>query len=165
MEKEMATDCSTIAWRTPWTEGPGGLQSIRSLMQETAVWSLGWEDLLEKEMAIHSNILAWEIPWTEGPGRLQTMGLQRIRHNLATKQQQEKHREKLTKSLPEKSEFASICCLQFTKKFKIAQRQETVRIWEAIRVCYYFLLKYKIPLYMSKRADNSIDFMVWSLAN
>ena len=31
-------------------------------MQETWVWSLGWEDPLEKEMATHSSILAWRIP-------------------------------------------------------------------------------------------------------
>ena len=28
-------------------------------MQETGVWSLGWEDPLEEEMATHSSILAW----------------------------------------------------------------------------------------------------------
>ena len=39
-------------------------------------------------MAIHSIILAWEIPWLEEPGRLQSMGLQRVGHNLETKQQQ-----------------------------------------------------------------------------
>ena len=39
-------------------------------MQETWVWSLGWEDPLEKKMATHSSILAWKIPWTEEPGRL-----------------------------------------------------------------------------------------------
>ena len=39
-------------------------------------------------MAIHSRILAWEIPWTEESGGLQSMGLQRVRHNLATEQQQ-----------------------------------------------------------------------------
>ena len=38
-------------------------------------------------MATHSSILAWEIPWTEEPGGLQSMGLQRVGHNLATKQQ------------------------------------------------------------------------------
>ena len=37
-------------------------------LQETWIWSLGWEDSLEKEMATHSSILAWEIPWTEKPG-------------------------------------------------------------------------------------------------
>ena len=28
LEKEMATVCSILAWRIPWTEEPGGLQSI-----------------------------------------------------------------------------------------------------------------------------------------
>ena len=56
----------------------------------TWVWSLGREGiegLLEMEMATHSSILAWEILWTE-PGRLQSKGSQRVRHDLATKQQQ-----------------------------------------------------------------------------
>ena len=39
-------------------------------------------------MATHSSILAWEIPWTEEPGGLQFIGLQKVGHNLATKQQQ-----------------------------------------------------------------------------
>ena len=34
-------------------------------MQETQVWSLGWDDPLKKDMVTHSNILAWEVPWTE----------------------------------------------------------------------------------------------------
>ena len=41
-------------------------------------------------MATHSSILAWEIPWTEEPGGLKSMALQRIRHDLVTKQQQQK---------------------------------------------------------------------------
>ena len=41
---------------------------------------------LEKEMASHSRTLAWEISWTEEPGRLQSTGLQRVGHDLATKQ-------------------------------------------------------------------------------
>ena len=55
-------------------------------VQETQVSSLGQEDLLEEEMAIHSSILAWRIPWTEKPGGLQSIGSQRVRHDLATKQ-------------------------------------------------------------------------------
>ena len=55
-------------------------------MQETCIQSLGWEDPLGKERAMRSSILAWDIPWTEEPGKLQSMGLQRVRHNLATKQ-------------------------------------------------------------------------------
>ena len=30
LEKEMATHCSVLAWRIPWTEEPGGLQSTGS---------------------------------------------------------------------------------------------------------------------------------------
>ena len=52
-----------------------------SIMWETWVQSLGWEDPLEKEMAIHSSTIAWKIPWTEKPGRLQSMGSQRVRHD------------------------------------------------------------------------------------
>ena len=29
LEKEMATHSSILAWRIPWTEEPGGLQSIK----------------------------------------------------------------------------------------------------------------------------------------
>ena len=47
---------------------------------------LGWEEPLEKEMATHSSILVWEIPWTEEPGGLQSVGSQRVRHDLVTKQ-------------------------------------------------------------------------------
>ena len=57
-------------------------------MRETRVLSLGGEDPLEKEMATHSSILAWRTPWTEESGQLQPMGSQRVRHNLAIKQQQ-----------------------------------------------------------------------------
>ena len=55
-------------------------------MKETCVQFLAREDLLEEEMASHSNILAWEITWTDKPGGLQSMRLQRVRHDLATKQ-------------------------------------------------------------------------------
>ena len=30
LEKEMATHSSVLAWRIPWTEEPGGLQSMGS---------------------------------------------------------------------------------------------------------------------------------------
>ena len=30
LEKEMATHSSTVAWKIPWTEDPGSLQSMRS---------------------------------------------------------------------------------------------------------------------------------------
>ena len=42
LEKEMATHSSILAWRTPWTEEPGGLQSVglqRLDMTETNTFS------------------------------------------------------------------------------------------------------------------------------
>ena len=35
LEKEMATHSSVLAWRIPWTEEPGGLQSIESKTDTT----------------------------------------------------------------------------------------------------------------------------------
>ena len=40
-------------------------------------------------MATLSSILAWNTPWTEESGELQSTGSQRIKHDLATKQQQQ----------------------------------------------------------------------------
>ena len=54
-------------------------------MQETWLQSLVQEEPLEKGRETHSSILAWRIPWIEDPGRLQSKGLQRVRHNRATK--------------------------------------------------------------------------------
>ena len=58
-------------------------------VQEMKVRSLSQENSLEKEMATHSSILAWEVPRTEEPWGLHSMGSQRVRHNLGTKQQVE----------------------------------------------------------------------------
>ena len=65
-------------------------QTIKNLpvMQESKVRSLGQEDPLKKGMATCSRILAWRIPWTEEPGGLQSIMSQRVKHNLAAKQQQ-----------------------------------------------------------------------------
>ena len=47
-----------------------------SIMWETQIQALDWEDPLKKEMAAHFSTIAWKIPWTEEPGRLVFMGLQ-----------------------------------------------------------------------------------------
>ena len=38
LEKEMATHPSILAWRIPWTEEPGGLQSVGSQELDTTEW-------------------------------------------------------------------------------------------------------------------------------
>ena len=69
-EKTMAPHSSTLAWRIPWTEELGRLQSMGSLSQ-TRLNNFTFTfhfDALEKEMATHSSALAWRIPGTEKPG-------------------------------------------------------------------------------------------------
>ena len=65
-------------------------QTVKNLPEMQGRQFSPWERKtpLQKEMATHSIILAWEIPWTEESGRLQFLGSQRVRHDLATKQQQ-----------------------------------------------------------------------------
>ena len=74
---------SSLLWGFP----DGSVVKNPPANQEIQVQSLGWEDPLEKKMATYSSILAWEIPWTEKPGGLQSIGSQRVRHDLVTKQQ------------------------------------------------------------------------------
>ena len=80
----MAPHSSTLAWKIPWTEEPGRLQSKGSqrvrqrLIDFTSTFHFR---ALEKEMATHSSVLAWRIPGTGEPGRLSSMGSHRVRHN------------------------------------------------------------------------------------
>ena len=50
-------------------------------------------------MTTYSSMLAWEIPWREESGGLQTIGLQRVRHNLVTKQQLYIHTHTITRAI------------------------------------------------------------------
>ena len=61
-EKAMATHSSTLAWKIPWTEEPGSLQSMGSLESDTTEQLHFHFHALEKEMATHSSVLAWRIP-------------------------------------------------------------------------------------------------------
>ena len=54
-------------------------------MTETWVRSLGWEDPLEEGMDLTPGFLPGESLWTEEPDGWQFMGLQRVRHDWATK--------------------------------------------------------------------------------
>ena len=81
----MAPHSSTLAWKTPWTEEPGGLQSMGSprvgrtrLIDFTFTFH---SHALEKEMATHSSVLAWRILGMGEPRGLPPMGLNRVGHN------------------------------------------------------------------------------------
>ena len=49
-------------------------------MQETWVYTLGWDDPLEKGKATYSSILTWRIPWT-----VYSLGSQRVGHDWGLK--------------------------------------------------------------------------------
>ena len=79
----MAPHSSTLAWKIPWTEEPGRLQSMGSLSR-TPLSDVSFTfhfHALEKEMATHSSVLAWRIPGTGEPGGLPSMGLHRVGHD------------------------------------------------------------------------------------
>ena len=80
----MAPHSSTLAWKIPWMEEPGRLQSMRSLRVRhdwATSLSLFTFHALEKEMATHSNVLAWRIPGMGEPGGLLSMGSHRVGHD------------------------------------------------------------------------------------
>ena len=81
----MAPHSSTLAWKIPWTEEPGGLHAVHGVAKS-------WTRLsdftftfhfhaLEKEIATHSSVLAWRIPGMGEPGGLPSMGSHRVGHN------------------------------------------------------------------------------------
>ena len=74
-------------WRLPWWFSS---ERICLPMQDTWVWSLGWEDPLEKAMATHSSILAWEIHGQKSLVSHSPWGRKRIGHDLEIKQHKTK---------------------------------------------------------------------------
>ena len=80
----MAPHSSTLAWKIPWMEDPGGLQSMGLLKSQTLLSDFTFTfrfHALEKEMATHSSVLAWRIPGIGEPGGLPSMGSHRVGHD------------------------------------------------------------------------------------
>ena len=80
----MAPHSSTLAWKIPWMEEPGRLQSMGSLRvgRDCAPslslftfrhWRRKWQPT--------PVFLAWRIPGTVGPGGLPSMGSHRVGHD------------------------------------------------------------------------------------
>ena len=84
LTKAMAPHSITLAWKIPWTEEPGRLQSMGS-QRVGHHWatslSLFHFHALEKEMATHSSVLSWRIPGMGEPGGLPSMGSHRVGHD------------------------------------------------------------------------------------
>ena len=67
-----------------WLSGKKSTYQCRGCGFDTCVGKIS----LERDMATHSSTLAWGNPCTEEADGIQSMGLQRVGHDLATKQQQ-----------------------------------------------------------------------------
>ena len=77
----MAPHSSTLAWKIPWVEEPGRLQSMGSQSRTRLSDFTFHFHALEKEMATHSSVLDWRIPGTGEPGGLLSMGSHRVGHD------------------------------------------------------------------------------------
>ena len=80
----MAPHSSTLAWKIPWMEEPGRLQSMGSLRvgHDLSDFTFSFHfHALEKEMATHSSILACRIPQMGEPGGLPSMGMHKVGHD------------------------------------------------------------------------------------
>ena len=112
----MAPHSSTLAWRIPWAEEPGGLQSMGSRRVRHA-WATDFPftfqfHALEKEMATHSSVLAWRIPGTGEPGGLPSMESHRVGHDwsdLAVAVALNDWRIALQQSLPRAVSWSYLC--------------------------------------------------------
>ena len=69
----MAPHSSTLAWKIPWTEEPGRLQSMDRCGLDTTERLHFHFHALEKEMATHSSVPAWRIPGTGEPSGLPSL--------------------------------------------------------------------------------------------
>ena len=78
----MGPHCSTLAWKIPWMEEPGGLQSMGLLRVGLSDFTFTFHfHALEKEMAAHSSVLLWRIPGMREPDGLLSMGSHRVGHD------------------------------------------------------------------------------------
>ena len=79
----MAPHSSTLAWKIPQMEEPGGLQSMGSQSRtQLSDFTFTFHfHALEKEMATYSSVLAWRIPGMGEPSGLPSMGSHRVGHD------------------------------------------------------------------------------------
>ena len=81
--KAMAPHSSTLAWKIPWLEESGRLQSMGSLRVghdwATSLWLFTFMHWRRKWQP--TPVFAWRIPRTGEPGGLPSMGSHRVGHD------------------------------------------------------------------------------------
>ena len=79
----MAPHSSTLAWKIPWMEEPGRLQSMGSIesdMTERLHFHFSLSCIGEGDGS-PLQCFAWRIPGTAEPGGLPSMGLRKVGHD------------------------------------------------------------------------------------
>ena len=114
LKKPMATHSSTLAWKIPWMEEPGRLQSMGSRRV-----GHNWATSLSLFTFLHwrrkwqpTRVLAWRIPEMVEPGGLLSMGLHRVRHDWSD----------LAAAAAEKTAFPSKECGRSARTFLFKQK-------------------------------------------
>ena len=110
-------------------------------------------------MAPHSSTLAWKIPWTEEPGRLQFKGSQRVRHNLATQQQQQNMIRNKWLPITSFSGFflhvwnklilEEMVCLQLDRQWSVCSQTRQITIAIRFRISHLLNVQYSLPIPIS----------------
>ena len=82
-------------------------------------------------MASHSSILAWEILQTVEHGGLWSMGLQRVRHDFLTKQQQQQS------VIYGNAYFPLALLIESNFSFTSLNKQEVIYLSNNSHICFY----------------------------
>ena len=121
----MAPHSSTLAWRIPWTEEPGGLQPMGSQSQRRLsdfTFTFHFH-AIDKEMATHSSVLAWRIPGTGEPWWAAVYGVPQSRTRL--------------KRLSSRSKLSYL--VPHWKESKLKEFQGSMTSWG--RFCLFFVFE------------------------
>ena len=82
LEKAMAPHSSALAWKIPWMEEPGRLQTMRSQrVGHDRATSLSLFTFMHWRRNWQPSVLAWRTPGTGDPGWLLSMELHRVGHD------------------------------------------------------------------------------------
>ena len=100
-----------------------------------------------------------KIPWTEEPGRLQFKGSQRVRHNLATQQQQQNMIRNKWLPITSFSGFflhvwnklilEEMVCLQLDRQWSVCSQTRQITIAIRFRISHLLNVQYSLPIPIS----------------
>ena len=118
-----------LAWQnltSGFPDGSDGKDSAYNVRDQDSI--PGLERSPQEENGNPLQYSCWKIPWMEEPGGLQSVGSQRVRHDLAAKQQQSCNTHKRVSSLSKCFRFFNCCgaCELCTVEIYSANKRATL---------------------------------------